>query len=85
MKNKSILGLLAFASLLISALVYLLDFLNINGGILPIISQGILIFVVLFLAWEYVKGLNKVWQVIYFIIAVLVIIGFVFGRAGITI
>ena len=85
MKNKSILGLLAFASLLISAFVYLLDFLNINGGILPIISQGILIFVVLFLAWEYVKGLNKVWQVIYFIIAVLVIIGFVFGRAGITI
>ena len=65
MKNKSILGLLAFASLLISAFVYLLDFLNINGGILPIISQGILIFVVLFLAWEYVKGLNKVWQVIF--------------------
>jgi hypothetical protein len=85
MKNKSILGLLAFASLLISAIVYLLDFLSVNSGILPIISQGILIFVVLFLAWEYVKGLSNLWQIIFYVIAILVIIGFVFGRAGITI
>jgi len=79
MKDKYTLGLLSFAALIISGIVYLLRLLDVPGGILPIISEGILLFVVLVMAWEYVRRLSNTWRLIYYILAALVIIGFVFG------
>jgi vacuolar-type H+-ATPase subunit I/STV1 len=82
--NKNTIGLLSFVALLISGFVYLLRFFNVGGGILPVISDGILLFVVLVMAWEYVKGLSNAWKTVYYVLAVLAIIGFVFGGIGIN-
>lgn len=79
MKDKSTLGLLSFAALVISGIVYIMRLLDLPGGILPIISEGILLIVVLVMAWEYGKRLNNTWRIVYYVLAALVIIGFVFG------
>jgi hypothetical protein len=77
--NKNILGMLAFASLLISGVCYVLSLLKIGGGILPIVGNGLLLIVVLWTAWEFTANLSQVWKFIYFILAILAITGFILG------
>lgn len=79
--KKNPLGLLAFAVLLINSIVYVLGVFDIGGTILPFISEILLIIVVLGTAWLYVKGLDKGWQTVYFIIAVIIIASFVLGKS----
>ena len=79
MKDKSTIALLSFAAMVISGVVYLLRIIDVNSGILPILSEGILLFVVLVMAWEYVRKLSQTWRAVYYVLAVLVILGFVFG------
>lgn len=77
--NRNLLGMLAFASLLLSGINYALDLLEVHTGILPTIAYALLLIVVLWTAWEFAKDLSQGWRIIYYIIAILVIAGFVFN------
>lgn len=77
--NKNILGLLAFTTLLLSGICYVLDLLKIGNGILPIIAYALLLIVVLWTAWEFAANLSQGWKFVYFILAILAIAGFVIG------
>ncbi|MFA5543711.1 MAG: hypothetical protein WDA47_08020 [Bacilli bacterium] len=81
--NKNTVGMLAFGVLLINTIVYILGLFNIGGTILPLVSQILLIIVVLGAAWDYVRKLSQTWKVIYYIIAILVIVSFILGESNI--
>ncbi len=82
MKKQSQIGMLAFGVLIINTVVYLLGMLDLGPSILPLISEILLIIVVLWSAWEYVKKTNSALRLIYFIIAILIIVAFIFGRTN---
>ena len=82
MKKQSQIGMLAFGVLIINTVVYLLGILDLGPSILPLISEILLIIVVLWSAWEYVKKTNSALRLIYFIIAILIIVAFIFGRTN---
>ena len=77
--NKNLLGMLAFGSLLLSGICYVLDLLEIGNGILPTLAYALLLIVVLWTAWEFAKDLSQGWRVTYYILAILAIAGFVIG------
>jgi hypothetical protein len=77
--NNRLLGLLAFVSLLMSGICYVLNKLNVGNGILPTIAYAFLLIVVLWTAWDFAKDLSAGWKIVYYILAVLAIGGFVFG------
>lgn len=79
MKDKSTISLLAFIALIISGVIYLLSLLEVGSGILPLIKEGILLFVVLVSAWNFASRLSTTWKVVYAILAILVIVGFIFN------
>lgn len=81
--RKNTLGMLAFGVLLINTIVYILGLLDIGGTILPLVSEILLMIVVLGTAWEYVRGLNKTWRLIYLIIAIVIVVSFVLGKSNI--
>lgn len=78
--NKGLVELLAFASLIISAVCFILGIFGIGSGMLNTIAYICLLIVVLWVAWNYACHLSKTWRIIYFIIAILAIVGFVFGN-----
>jgi len=77
--NTSILGLFAFFAIIIKALAYVLSFFNGNLGILTFVADIIISAVALIAAWNFVKTCSIIWKIIYFVILILVIVGFVFG------
>lgn len=77
--TTSVLGLLAFFAIIIKALAYLLTYINGNLGILTYIADIIISFVSLIVAWQFAKTCSKFWKLVYLIVLILVIIGFVFG------
>ena len=78
-KNISILGLLAFFAIIIKALAYVLSFFNGNLGILTFIADIIISAVALIAAWSFAKSCSRFWKLVYLIVFILVIIGFIFG------
>lgn len=77
--SVSMLGLLAFVAIIIKAIAYILSYVGGGLGILTFAADVTLTIISLIVAWSFAKNCSKVWKVIYFIILILVIIGFVFG------
>ncbi len=77
--NENLVGLLSFVALLISGVCFILHGLDIGNGLLSIIGDVCLVIVVLYSAWSFARGLKKAWRITYFILAILVIVGLVFG------
>ena len=77
--NTNILGLLAFFAIIIKALAYLLTYFNGNLGILTFAADIIISAVALIVAWKYAKNCKKFWRLVYLVVLILVIVGFVFG------
>lgn len=77
--NVSLLGLLAFFAIIIKAAAYVLSFFNGNLGIITFVADIIVSAVALITAWNFAKRCSRFWRLIYLIVFVLVVVGFVFG------
>jgi len=73
------LSFLAFAALILFVVSALLSSFDAKMGFFIWVGNGMLLFVVLCLAYFYVKGLSNVWKVIYLIIVVLSILSYLKG------
>lgn len=92
-QERSLAGALAFVSLLISAVLMIICFINNSGwitiggkviSILQLVSYLSLVVVVVLTGWTYAKTLTKTWRIIYLVIAVLALLG-ALGFLGIKI
>jgi hypothetical protein len=78
--QSKLASMLAFLALIVSAAVWTLQIIlgfmnvNVNLGIFTTIANIILILVVIWLGWQYAKGLGKVWRIIFIVIAVIAIL-----------
>lgn len=76
-----LMSMLAFLALIISALIWAVLFvLNIldngaNLGWLEVIANIFVTVVVVWMGWQYAKGLNKVWKIIYLVVAIIALFG----------
>jgi len=78
-ETQRILGLLSFTALIIFSVSTLLAKIGGNMGFFLWVGNGLLLFVVLMLAYHYVRKLSSAWKIVYFVIAVLAIISFIWG------
>lgn len=76
--SKEILGFGAFAALIVKAACLILAKVGVTLGIFAIIADIILSLVVLVVAWQFAKKCDKVWKIVYLVVALLIILGFVF-------
>lgn len=73
-------SMLAFIALVVSAVVWTLQIIlslanaNVNLGIFTSIANIILVLVVIWLGWQYAKGLGKFWRIVFIVIAVIAIL-----------
>ncbi len=83
--SKNVLGFLSFAAIIIVAILRIISAINnlfklsINTGILSLIEELALLFVILWSGWTFAKGCKKLWRTIYLVLVVVIIIGFVLG------
>lgn len=80
-KNQSRLAsMLAFLALVVSAIVWTLQIVlglvntDVNLNIFTSIANIILVLVVIWLGWQYAKGLGKFWRIFFIVIAVIAIL-----------
>lgn len=78
--NKSVIGLLAFIALAITAICFLLAKLGIGSGVIGIIGSACLLIVVLLVAWDYARTLSKGFRIFYLVLAVCAIVCFILGQ-----
>lgn len=92
-KENNILGVLAFVSLLLSAICMLIVLINNTGWItiggqipnlLQLVSYICLVIVVIMVGWSYASTLSNTWRIIYIVIVVLAVLG-VFGFLNVKI
>lgn len=83
--SNNVLGLLAFAAIILAAVVGIINLFNnvfhtsIPTGIINMISTIFLHVVVLWCGWTYAAGCKKVWKYIYLSLVIVIVIGFIFG------
>lgn len=77
--TSNILGFLAFLAIIIKSVSFILSKLGGNLGLISYIADVILTIVALIVAWGFTKKCSKIWKIVYLIILILVIVGFVFG------
>ena len=77
--TSNVYGLLAFIALIVKAAAYILGHFGLGLGSLTFIADIILTGMALLIAWSFAKTCNKGWRIVYLVILILVIIGFVFG------
>ncbi len=79
-KNVSVFGLFAFFAIIVKAIDFILGyFFKGNLGILSFVADIIISIVALVVAWGFAKKCSKFWKLLYLIILILLIIGFLFG------
>ena len=84
--KNNFLGLLAFLAIVITAACLVIETtnklasLNIPTGILPTIELVFLLVVVFATAWSYARTLHTFWKVLFWVILILTIAGFVLPR-----
>ncbi len=78
-KTTSLLGLLAFIAIIIKAVSYILSHFGGGLGVIGFAADIILTVVSLIVAWKFAKTCSKFWKIIYLVIVILTIVGFVFG------
>lgn len=83
-RSSNLIGVLAFVSLLLSAICMLVCLINNTGvitiggqiiSILQSVSYICLVVVVIVAGWSYASTLSKTWRIIYIIIVVLAVLG----------
>lgn len=77
--NDNIIGVLAFFALLVAGVCAILNVIGIGGALFGFLGQIALTIVVLVEAWSYARTCSKTWRIIYYVLAILVIVGLVFG------
>lgn len=83
--SNNLLGLLAFAAVILAAVVGVINLFNkifttsIPTGTINLISTIFLHVVVLWCGWTYACRCKKFWRITYLVLVILVIVGFVFG------
>lgn len=75
--NLELVGILSFGALLISGVCKLCSLIGASLGIIATIGDALLLAAVLLAAYTYANRLTKTWRIIYWIIAVVAIAGFV--------
>ncbi|MDE6677191.1 MAG: hypothetical protein K2K12_05735 [Clostridia bacterium] len=86
--KQGVLRALSFFGILLAAIVFtvggILNWCGQGGvtSILNLIAQICLLIAVAIPAWDYVRGKNKTWQVIFWIALVIYVFGCVFGVIG---
>jgi len=79
-ETQFFVGILAFCSLLLFTLSFILNsLLSISTGLLTTIGYGFSLAVILITAKIYVNKLSIFWEVIYYIIAVCAVLDYFFG------
>lgn len=85
------LGLLAFVAILFNVIAWAISLIcsafnitfAINGRSVPSLLTGIasllLLIVVLFVAWDYVKKLSKGWRIFFIVVAIISLLAVFFG------
>jgi hypothetical protein len=74
--------LFAFCAMILAAIIWILLVLNINWGILHIlhfIKDAALLIAIALPAHDFAKKLGKAWEIIYFIILILLIVSLILG------
>lgn len=78
--SKNLLGLLAFVAIIVKAISYYLGLFELNFlGTLTLVADIILTGTALLVAWSYAKTCGKSWRILYFVILILVLAGYVLG------
>ncbi|MCK9537416.1 MAG: hypothetical protein M0R05_07565 [Bacilli bacterium] len=77
--TQNTLGLLSFVALILFTASAFLSQIGAKMSFFIWVGNGMLLFVVLCLAYYYVKKLAMTWKVIYYVIAILAIISFIWG------
>lgn len=80
--RRSFVKLCAFIALFLSAVIFVIGGLLAGskaGSILDLIAKIALLIGIAFPAYEYARGLNKVWRIIYWVALVIYALGCTFG------
>lgn len=77
--TKELLGLLAFVSLLIFTLSFILNRIGIHTSFVSYVGYGFALFVVIVMAKFYVEQLSNLWKIIFYVIAAFAILDFLFN------
>lgn len=80
--KTGILGLFAFLSIVINAVVWICDCFNLTGQIFSIaksVASLLLVVVTLTVAYDFVKRQSTFWRVVYWILAIATICAILFG------
>ena len=75
--SKEILGFGAFAALIVKAACLILAYFKVSLGIFATIADIILSIVVLVVAWQFAKKCDKVWKIVYLVVALLIVLFYV--------
>lgn len=82
-KNINLLGLLAFAALIIKTVAFILSYFGVGLGVFTFLADVVVTGTVLLVAWNFARTCGKNWRTVYLVILILVIVGFVFGGLSI--
>ncbi|PWM74222.1 MAG: hypothetical protein DBX59_04020 [Bacillota bacterium] len=80
--RRSFVKLCAFIALFLSAIIFVIGGLLAGskaGTILDLIAKVALLIGIAFPAYDYVRGLNKVWKIIYWVALIIYALGCTFG------
>ena len=77
--TRDLLGLLAFVSLLIFTLSFILNQFGAHTSFLTYVGYGFSLVVVIAMAKFYVDKLSNVWKIIFYIIAIFAILDYLFS------
>lgn len=79
--QTKLMSMLSFMALILTAAIQAVVFIvglfdeQVNLGVLSFIANIMLTVVVIWVAWQYAKGLSKVWKIIFLIVAILALLG----------
>lgn len=79
-KEERLVGLLAFLGLIISTACYIFSAIDSRFSILYSVGYICLLIVVLYTAWEFVKRQSMMWRLVFYVIAIITILGFAIGN-----
>ncbi len=71
-------GFVAYATLLISGVCKILAAFGISAGILNLVADLLLVITVVWAAYYFAKSCTKTWRIIYWVLAILCLVGTIF-------
>lgn len=79
--QTKLMSTMAFVALILTAAIQVVVFVvglfdeSVNLGWLSFIANIMLTVVVIWVAWQFAKGLSKTWKIIFLIVAILAVLG----------